>query len=125
MKGSDPFPRALVPKPDLMDKGGATNWEFTAEESEAKYLEFTRTCGGAHLICPFQCEDCHYKNIHLCHSSGQDPITVLKKKAIRRTLLDSFGARAESTISSNAAKLKEILESSFNIRMPPPIDRAN
>lgn len=123
MQGIDPFPRALCPKADKLDKGGATDWEFSAEETEAKALEFTRTFGGAHLLCPFQCEECHYENIHLHHSSDTDPITLLKKKATRRALLDAFGARAESTITSNAAKLKEILEASHNIRMPPPTDR--
>lgn len=123
MQGNDPFPRALVPKADLSDKGGVTDWEFTAEESEAKALEFTRTYGGAHLLCPFQCEECHFENIHQFHTNNADPITSLKKKAMRRALLDAFGARAESTITSNAAKLKEILEASSNIRMPPPTDR--
>jgi len=119
----DPFPRALVPKADKVNKGGVTDWEFTSKENNAKAVEFTKTFGGAHLICPFHCKDCHYENIHGHHSKSLDAITVLKKKAMRRALIDAFCARAESTISSNCAKMKEILEISHNMRMPPPTDR--
>jgi len=53
LKHDNPFPRALVPKTDLLDKGSATDWEFTKEEKEDRKLEFAVTFGWAHLICPF------------------------------------------------------------------------
>mmetsp|Transcript_17848 Transcript_17848/g.27061 ORF Transcript_17848/g.27061 Transcript_17848/m.27061 type:complete len:143 (+) Transcript_17848:89-517(+) len=109
LKENDPFPKALTPRQDLLEKGGITDWAFTKEELDDRKDEFTRTFGGAHLSCPFQCADCHYYNIHIYLPADLSQVALLKKTAIKRALLDAFGARAESTIVNNAAKIRELL----------------
>jgi hypothetical protein len=56
---------------------------------------------GDHLICPFQCDECHFVNIHKCHAntdSSQDRLCLL---AIRQANLDALWARERATVEAN------------------------
>ncbi len=56
---------------------------------------------GDNFMCPFQCDLCHFRNV-----TGRNPGSNLECDlrllvAIRRAILDSFWARAESTVVNN------------------------
>jgi hypothetical protein len=60
-------------------------------------------------MCPFQCDICHFRNL-----KGRDPLrgdytdrNLLT--AIRRSNLDSFWARASSTVSGNLNTMRNIV----------------
>jgi hypothetical protein len=56
---------------------------------------------GDHLMCPFQCDVCHFTNIHLCApllTSLQDRLNLV---AIRRAILDALWARERATVEAN------------------------
>jgi hypothetical protein len=66
---------------------------------------------GDHLMCPFQCDLCHFRNIQ-----KRDPLfghrkDILLLQCIRRASLDAFWAREPSTVRANlrgAKRLEEI-----------------
>jgi hypothetical protein len=56
---------------------------------------------GDHLMCPFQCDTCHFVNIHHCMPNplmAQDKLGLI---AIRRANLDALWARERATVESN------------------------
>jgi hypothetical protein len=60
---------------------------------------------GDHLMCTFQCDLCHFRNVQ-----GRDPDLTCTKDAlflrcIRRANLDAFWARESSTVIGNAREL--------------------
>jgi hypothetical protein len=64
---------------------------------------------GDHLMCPFQCDMCHFRNL-----KGRDPLrddytdrNLLT--AIRRANLDSFWGRATTTVSGNLSTMRNIV----------------
>lgn len=63
---------------------------------------------GDHLVTPFQCETCHFRNIlgrDIQLESGQDRLLVI---AIRRASLDSFWSRESSTVQGTATGVRTI-----------------
>ena len=65
---------------------------------------------GDHLMCPFQCDECHFTNIHLCPSSPfslQDSLCLV---AIRRANLDALWARERATVEANRREAVMFLE---------------
>lgn len=65
---------------------------------------------GDHLITPFQCDICHFRNIY--HRDPQQNIFLDKEAlvAIRRAILDSFWGRSSNTVSKNKSGLKNLME---------------
>jgi hypothetical protein len=66
---------------------------------------FLRARNGDHLMCPFQCDLCHFRNM-----KDRDPLVgdYLDRNlltAIRRANLDSFWGRAASTVSNNLSSM--------------------
>jgi hypothetical protein len=55
---------------------------------------------GDHLICPFQCDTCHFVNIHGTSPDPGRPQDRLRLLAIRRTILDSLWARETATVNA-------------------------
>ena len=67
------------------------------EEDEKRYVEGRN---GDHLVTPFQCDLCHFRNM-----TGRDPVPNLPQdirleKLIRRANLDALWSREPSTVSS-------------------------
>jgi hypothetical protein len=60
-------------------------------------------CGrpGNHLMVPFQCEVCHFRNIMLTDPDGQSARDVKMMDLMRRANLDAFWSREISTVKSN------------------------
>jgi hypothetical protein len=79
------------------------------EEEEQDYQDFCFARAGDHLICPFQCNLCHFRNV-----TGADPNKgmvgdVLLLVDIRRANLDAFWARRKGTVQSNLLEMKRLL----------------
>jgi hypothetical protein len=56
---------------------------------------------GDHLMCPFQCNECQFVNIHKCSSRSGVPQDNLCLVAIRRANLDALWARERATVEAN------------------------
>ena len=83
--------------------------------------KFKTARNGDHLVCPFQCDLCHFRNIQ-----SRDPRPVSRQDknlmiAIRRANLDGFWGRSSSTIKSNKSNLKRfvaISQDDYGIKQP-------
>jgi hypothetical protein len=62
-----------------------------------------------HLMCPFQCEDCHFINIQGRAPNPDNPCDGLILCCMRRANLDSFWSRERSTVYSNLLEGKRFL----------------
>ena len=56
---------------------------------------------GDHLMCPFQCDACHFVNIHGTLPVPRNPQDDLCLAAIRRANLDALWARERATVEAN------------------------
>lgn len=68
--------------------------------------EFFEARAGDHLMCPFQCDTCHFRNIQ-----GREPVDSQAEDgvllaAIRRASLDAFWARSPGTVKSNLTEMR-------------------
>ena len=66
---------------------------------------------GDHLMCPFQCDDCHFQNLNT------DGVLLL---CIRRTNLDAVWARKPATVHSNRQKGARVIELSKQLGLENP-----
>jgi hypothetical protein len=79
---------------------------------------------GDHLMCPFQCDECHFWNVHKVQSNeAGDPKDRLFLLAVRRAILDSFWARESATVEANAREARRyVFEASLmGIVRPYPV----
>ena len=78
---------------------------------------------GDHVICPFQCDLCHFRNIKLRDpeaGSRQDKNLLI---AIRRANVDSFWGRSSNTVKTNKGNLKRLVniaKDMYGIETPLP-----
>jgi hypothetical protein len=109
---NDPFPIASLKEYECEDDE-VDEIKDSKEESKFNYARL-----GDNFMCPFQCDLCHFRNMkHM--EPGSDPEKDLKLLiGIRRAILDSFWARAESTVSNNFRDLKKLekIEESLGIK---------
>ena len=70
------------------------------EDIEEEASRFLHARDGDHLMCPFQCDLCHFRNIQK-RDPGPDPRDAYAMMAIRRAILDSFWSRESSTVLAN------------------------
>jgi hypothetical protein len=59
------------------------------------------------LLCPFQCDLCHFQNIQR-RLPGSDPRDEFFEVCIRRANLDALWAREASTVESNRREGKHV-----------------
>jgi hypothetical protein len=64
-------------------------------------MRFREAREGDHLLCGFQCDDCHFQNMRGRLALGGNLFDLLTMLCIRRATLDSLWARERSTVSSN------------------------
>ena len=85
--------------------------------------KFNEGRNGDHLMCPFQCDLCHFRNIQKrepTSSSRQDKNMLI---AIRRANLDGFWGRSSSTVKNNKSNLKRLVTiaaDDYGIQQPLP-----
>jgi hypothetical protein len=73
-------------------------------------MRYKEARDGDHMMCPFQCDVCHFVNIHGCEPRGdihQDQLCLL---AIRRAVLDSLWARERATVAANRREANLFLQ---------------
>jgi hypothetical protein len=82
---------------------------FVNEEDKTRFF---RARVGDHVLCPFQCELCHFRNMQ-----GRSPMKgtgVLNDAEtidlIRRANLDAFWSREATTIGHNLSKINRVLQ---------------
>ena len=98
-------------KPRMGDNFPVTKLaKYEEDENEIKDVretnKFTYARRGDNYMCPFQCDLCHFRNV-MKRNPGLEPDFDRKLMVdIRRAILDSFWARAESTVESNTIELK-------------------
>jgi hypothetical protein len=79
---------------------------------------------GDNLMCPFQCDLCHFRNIQKRDYCATNPKDKLLVQCIRRASLDAFWARESSTVRANlrgATKLEGIGDSLGMESVSPPM----
>jgi hypothetical protein len=65
---------------------------------------------GGHMMCPFQCDTCHFWNIHkVAPREEEDPKDKLCLLAIQRAILDGFWARERATVEANAREARRYI----------------
>jgi hypothetical protein len=81
--------------------------ESFLEDDDPKRFQEGRD--GDHLMCLFQCEDCHFINIQGRVPNPDSPYDVILLCCMRRENLDSFWSRERSTVYSNLLEGKGFL----------------
>ena len=103
--GNKPFP---VRK--QLDEDGEVLDEYSDQH------RFCQGRSGDHLMTPFQCELCHFRNIF-----GRNPHTLTDREALeffRRASLDAFWSRASSTVKGNLAEGRRGQKFADRMRVP-------
>ena len=92
-------------------------------------LRFLRGRDGDHLMTPYQCELCHFRNIQKRDPVQGDSQDLLLMQYARRVSLDAFWSRESSTVAANLGQVKRICltEAEFGMKIfspmgPFPID---
>jgi hypothetical protein len=82
------------------------------KEERQRYLSARN---GDHLICPFQCDECHFQNL-----TGRSPQELLPNdrrllKYIRRAQLDAFWATEPMTVGRNLGELRRGSQIAYSV----------
>lgn len=85
---------------------------------------------GAHVVMPFQCEECHFLNLEGRRPRPNNPLDDTYRKLIRRVNLDMINGRAKSTILSHANEVMRTVKDckrlgktpSYATRGPMPLE---
>ena len=98
----------------------AEGWEATATEKKALSEWFCQARPGDHLMTPFQCELCHFRNIY-----KRDPVPTSEEdkwslKCMIRANLDAFWARRSSTVQGNTREMARSMRILATLRIPSP-----
>lgn len=70
------------------------------KDIEEEKWQYKMAQDGDHMMCPFQCDLCHFRNIQEL-DPGSDPWEEIFLMAIQRVTLDSFWAREMTTVNAN------------------------
>ena len=73
---------------------------------------------GDHLLAPFQCETCHFRNLlgrDIVLSSMQDRLLTI---TMRRASLDAFWSRETSTVQGTSQGLRTIANKLATVGVP-------
>jgi hypothetical protein len=99
-KEADRFP--------IQSTRGQEEVDLEEEDGVAKEGDHFRVWrDGDHLLCPFQCDLCHFQNIQR-RLPGSDPRDEFFGVCIRRANLDALWAREASTLESNRREGKHM-----------------
>jgi hypothetical protein len=109
---NDPFPVMQVD--DLDDS------LMGAEELEVDDPDRFRVArDGDHLMCPFQCDVCHFRNIQ-DRDPGARHEDALFLMCIRRANLDALWARESATVKGNRGRFAKVIEVSSALGLEEP-----
>jgi hypothetical protein len=71
--------------------------------------KYVKARNGDHLICPFQCDLCHFRNVQKRNPQMNSERDKRALTAIRRANLDAFWGRAEGTVDNNRREIKRAI----------------
>ena len=92
-------------------------WEWKRKEDESRFMTAR---SGDHLMCPFQCDLCVFRNIYQRDPWENDVADRKMMVFIRRMNLDAFWGREASTVKANAGVLRKGLKICVDAKMPAP-----
>ena len=121
----DPFPRDLQPLQLEEDEFGnhvleEPGWETTETEKRDLKAWFTTARAGDHLMTPFQCELCHFRNIYKRDPDVKDEHDAWALKCMIRAYLDAFWARRSSTVQGNMREMTKAMTILAGLRISSP-----
>ncbi|KAL7575072.1 hypothetical protein ACA910_000443 [Epithemia clementina (nom. ined.)] len=110
----DPFPCGLTPRVleeawDGTLKEELRGWEVMQVEYEELQKEFTLARAGDHLMVPFVCELCHFRNVFSRKPRGGSVGDQWVIACIVRANLDAFWARRPSTVYGNLQEISRLM----------------
>jgi len=118
------FPIGLVPHERLCDPADEDDegegWELSEAEQEVLRDEYQVARGGDHLLCPFQCDKCHFRNM-----TGRDPVEGGSDDrmlfCVRRACLDSFWSWCPGTVKSNTGEMSRSFARAIGLGLDDPL----
>jgi hypothetical protein len=84
---------------------------------------FRTARAGDHLMCPFQCDECHFVNIHGTASRRGDVKDILCMLVLRRAILDSFWGRERATVDANRGEAARYIQAAGVMGVVRPYPR--
>jgi hypothetical protein len=100
----------------------ADDGEELIEEEDC--TRFLCAQAGDHLLTPFQCETCHFRNMLGRNIRGDKASDYELQEMIRRANLDSFWSREKGTVSSNLLEARRMERTMVKYGLPsttPPM----
>ena len=89
-------------------------FDLTLESDKGRHMSARN---GDHLMIPFQCELCHYRNLKKMDPVGdKEDVTLLR--AIRRANLDAFWSREPGTVSSTKRDSLKLSKIGLDVGLP-------
>ncbi len=98
-----------------MDEDGY-NWQTPDQEDVS-----LRARNGDHLVVPFQCDLCVFRNLTRWNSFLQEPQDALLLCCIRRINLDSVWGRESATVSATLRAASQMVKLWDTVRIPPTL----
>jgi hypothetical protein len=95
--------------------------ELTRVGDEQRFLEARR---GDHMMCPFHCPLCHFRNIMKRDPWVEDELDTEIMEFIVRACLDAFWGRDSTTVEKNLTEARRTERTSTRLQMPsvtPPM----
>lgn len=95
---------------------------FTDKENALRYKSARK---GDHLMCSFQCDTCHFRNMEGRDPSADRVADQALLMHIRRAVLDSFWSREPGTVEGNLREGRKAMRMAGSMGMSDPfaIDR--
>ena len=86
---------------------------------EADETRFLQARAGDHMMIPFQCDTCHFRNITKRDPDLRDYRDLESLEYIRRASLDAFWSREPSTVKKNLQGILRVESTMQRLRLPP------
>jgi hypothetical protein len=86
--------------------------------SEREQSGFKETRGGDHLLTPFQCDTCYFRNIYAWDLGAEDLRDIETLKFIRQVALDSLWSREPMMVKNNLQEAKRGQKSAKRFGFP-------
>ena len=87
------------PKVELVDEEG-----FDMPQADTGMFLCARA--GDTCLTPFQCELCHFQNVHGRNPNWCSSVDVMNVRLLRRANLDAFWARTSNTVQANLSLVR-------------------
>ena len=97
-------------------------WQVETPDALVEDARFRFARPGDHLLCPYQCDLCHFRNMMKRDPVGDIPDMELLA-CVRRAQIDAFWSRVPSTVFGNLIEGRKMLEAAQRLRIENPFER--